>query len=294
MNRSDVIPILFLILMMAVSLPVFLNPPLYLMIIMLILYVVMFFGFVITHGKQVLGLGGISVFFGITALVTYAMEWLGTHFGVPFGHYYYTNQLGPLIMDVPIVIPFQWFNTLYVCYIMAYIILGKRDIVEGGQDSGASEDSKFSGKISRIFATSIVAGLFMTLWDSINDPYMVGMGNWVWTEPMEFFGLAFAGIPLSNFLGWVLTSALTVFLFDLYRYRNQGSIRLTVDVVAEPRNGLVVIPYLYLLVFQATNGITAGVFSFETPVGWAPIALAAVSMVIAVILVAWRYLKSRS
>jgi len=94
---------------------------------MLILYVAFFFGFSFTHGLQTLGGRAISVFFGITALTTYVMEWLGTHFGIPFGHYYYTNQLGPLLMDVPIVIPIQWFNVLYVCYLMTNIILTRDD-----------------------------------------------------------------------------------------------------------------------------------------------------------------------
>jgi len=278
--------------MIGVSLPVFLNPPLYMMIIMLVLYVVFFFGFSFTHGLQTLGGKSVSVLFGVTVLITYVMEWLGTHFGIPFGHYYYTNQLGPLLMDVPIVIPFQWFNTLYVCYIMANIILGRRNIVESKADTGEFRVARFSDIVARLLASSVVAGLCMVSWDFINDPYMVGIGNWVWTDTTDFFGLTFHGIPLSNFLGWVLTSALTVLLFDLYRYRYQMPIRWSMNTVEKPMLGLVLVPYLYLLAFQAAHGVIEGVFDFEFLMSWEPIALAMVCMGFAVALVGWRYFQS--
>jgi len=242
MDRIATLPIVFLILMIAVSLPVLLGPPLYVMIIMLILYVAFFFGFSFTHGFYTFGGKAISVFFVITALTTYVMEWLGTHFGIPFGHYYYTNQLGPLLMDVPIVIPIQWFNVLYVCYLMTNIILTQDDV-----SVDVAEMSSFSLVAPRVLATSVITGLFMVSWDLINDPYMVGLGSWVWTNPAEFLGLSLEGIPLSNFLGWFLTSALTVLLFDLYRYKDRIPLQLK---ITDSLNGLVLVPYLYLFIFQ--------------------------------------------
>jgi uncharacterized membrane protein len=282
MDRSDLIPVLFLILMIVVVLPSFLGPPLYLMIIMLTLHVALFFGFSFTHGYQTLGGKTISVFFGITFVVTYVMEWLGTHFGILFGHYYYTNQLGPLLMDVPVVIPVQWFNMLYVCYIMANIILIRNN-------DGASASISYQ----RILLSSVVVGLFMVSWDFINDPYMVGVGSWVWTDPMEFFGLTFQGIPLSNFLGWVLTSALTILLLDLYRRQDRESVKKFMDNITEPINGLILVPYLFALVIQTISGITAGVFSFSIVTTLVPIGLALVCMGLATVLTGWRFLQLR-
>ena len=277
MDRSNAIPIGFLILMIVVVLPSFFGPPLYVMIAILTLFVAFFFGFSFTHGYQTLGGKAISAFLGITVVVTYVMEWLGTHLGIPFGHYYYTNNLGPLILDVPIVIPIQWFNALYVCYIMANITLSR-------SGNGAS-----ASLLKRILLTSIITGLFMVSWDFINDPYMVGVGSWVWTSPMEFFGLTFYGIPLSNFLGWVFTSALTVFAFDLYRNQNADTFHRFIEKLAEPINGLVLVPYLYLLVVPAISGILAGLFSFSVATTLAPIGLASVTMGFAALLTAWRY-----
>ncbi|MFW9770245.1 MAG: carotenoid biosynthesis protein [Candidatus Thorarchaeota archaeon] len=284
MNRGTGAPIIFLILMIGVSMSVFLNPPLYMMIIMLTLYVTFFFGFSFTHGFQTIGGKAISVLFGVTALVTYVMEWLGTHYGIPFGHYYYTNQLGPLILDVPVVIPVQWFNVLYVCYLMTNIILTRSD-----DSVDEAEISNFSLMVPRMIVTSVITGLFMVSWDLINDPYMVGLGSWVWTDPTEFLGLSLDGIPLSNFLGWFLTSVLTVLLFDLYRYKARMPIQSTSEKVTDTMNGLVLVPYLYLFIFQTTHGIAAGVLSF----GSLPVWLAMVTMGLAIIVTGWRYSQHR-
>ncbi len=292
MNRYDLFFIGLLIAMVAVSLPVFLGPPLPLTILLLILYVVTLFAFSFAHGVQTFGRRLVSVLFGITILVTYLMEWLGTHFGFPFGHYYYTNRLGPLLLEVPVVIPIQWFNMLYVCCIMTSIILFRAFNLETGGDGTSAQSLKLV--VPRILATSIVTGLFMVSWDFINDPYMVGVGTWVWTDPTEFFGLAFSDIPLSNFLGWVFTSALTVLLFDLYRHRYQGVLRWVGGSPSESANILVTVPYLYAFIFQAVNGIAAGVFTLDSLIGWAPILLAAVSMGLAACLTVLRYLRIRS
>ena len=286
MDRIATLPLVFLILMIAVSLPVLLSPPLYVMVIMLILYVAFFFGFSFTHGFYTFGGKTISVFFVITALTTYVMEWLGTHFGIPFGHYYYTNQLGPLLMEVPIVIPLQWFNMLYVCYIMANIAFGR--------NRTKIESTSRSARVGQILFISVVVGLFMVSWDFINDPYMVGVGSWVWTDPMEFFMLSFHGIPLSNFLGWILTGAIAVFLFELYTLRNREPAQNFMDKAVKPINGLVLVPYLYQLFVQVSSGIVAGVFSFGSTSTLVPIGLALVTMGSSVLLTGWRFNQIRS
>jgi putative membrane protein len=47
------------------------------------------------------------------------------------------------------------------------------------------------------------SALAMTAWDLALDPQMVAWGFWIWAEPGGYFG-----IPWSNFIGWVLTTAL--------------------------------------------------------------------------------------
>ena len=47
------------------------------------------------------------------------------------------------------------------------------------------------------------SALAMAAWDLALDPKMVAWGFWVWAEPGGYFG-----IPWSNFIGWLLTTAL--------------------------------------------------------------------------------------
>ena len=280
MNRQNTLAISLLVIMVVVSLPAFFGLPLPIIILMLALYVATLIAFSFVHGAQTLGLRGVSALFCITVIVTYLMEWLGTHFGIPFGHYYYTDQLGPLLLEVPVVIPLQWFNMMYACYIMTNIILSRAS--RGGEEShGKAEKLALAAVFPRVVITSIIVGLLMVSWDFINDPYMVGLGSWVWTSPNEFFGLMLFGIPLSNFLGWVFTSAVTILLFELFRHRSIKMLPRAKNDTQAPALLLVLVPYLYALIYQVTSGVLAGVFSLASVNGWGPIVLAAVCMGIA-------------
>jgi putative membrane protein len=277
MNRQNTLAISLLVIMVIVSLPAFFGLPLPIIILMLAVYVATLVVFSFVHGAQTLGLRGVSALFCITMFVTYLMEWLGTHFGVPFGHYYYTDQLGPLLLDVPAVIPLQWFNMIYACYVMTDIILSRVNR-EGEESHDRAEESALAAMLPRMLVTSIMVGLFMVSWDFINDPYMVGLGSWVWTSPNEFFGLMLFGIPLSNFLGWVLTSAVSILLLELFRHRSRIVLPRPKADAQAPALLLVLVPYLYALVYQVTSGVLAGVFSLTSMDGWGPIVLAAVCM----------------
>jgi putative membrane protein len=49
----------------------------------------------------------------------------------------------------------------------------------------------------------LISALAFTAWDLFLDPQMVLWGLWVWDQPGQYFG-----IPLVNYLGWFLVSAL--------------------------------------------------------------------------------------
>lgn len=106
--------------------------------------------------------------------------------------------------------------------------------------------------------------------------------------------LSFHGIPLSNFLGWILTGAIAVFLFELYTLRNREPAQNFMDKAVKPINGLVLVPYLYQLFVQVSSGIVAGVFSFGSTSTLVPIGLALVTMGSSVLLTGWRFNQIRS
>jgi uncharacterized membrane protein len=280
MNQRDLLPVALLVCMAALSLPVLFGLPWSTTIVLLVLYVLTLTAFGFVHGSQTLGVKGILVFFCFSAATTYAMEWLGTHFGIPFGHYYYTEQMGPLLMEVPVIIPLQWFNMMYVSYIAADVILSRW---RRGDTS-----RPFAQVLPRMASVSLLVGLLMVSWDFINDPYMVAVGMWVWTHPSEFFGLVLFGVPLSNFLGWVLSSAVAVFLFEVYAHRAGFDSQIVRDTKLGPSVLLVLVPYLYALFYQAASGLLTGVFSLASADGWGPIGLATASMGLAAALTVWK------
>ena len=49
----------------------------------------------------------------------------------------------------------------------------------------------------------LLSSLAFTAWDLFLDPQMVGWGFWAWETPGLYFG-----IPLSNYLGWIIVSAM--------------------------------------------------------------------------------------
>ena len=113
----------------------------------------------------------------IVALLTYAVEFIGSRTGYPFGRYHYTDLLQPQIGHVPLLIPLAWLMMLPCAWAVA---------------------SHFS-----TWHFALFSALALTAWDLMLDPQMVGWGLWVWQQPGGYFG-----IPWLNFGGWVLTAVL--------------------------------------------------------------------------------------
>ena len=280
MNNEDIVSLSLILLSIAVSLPSFLEISSQTRIFLLLLYIIFLSSFTFYHGSKTLGRNNIIVFVGISIIVTFVAEFLGTHYGLIFGHYYYTESLGPKFINVPIAIPLTWFNILYLSYVLSQILLLPLF------SSQSSSKVIFKG-----LASSVLVGLCMVIWDLINDPYMVSLGMWVWTEPAEFFNLMLFDIPVSNFIGWFFTSAVVIVLFEIYYFKTINPEVSPLKRTIETNFYLVLIPYIYLVVFQALNGLSTGLFSPIT--GWGPIALSWTGVSIITILIIVNYTKNK-
>ena len=117
-------------------------------------------------------------------LLGWAAETIGSHTGYPFGDYAYTETLQPQISGVPLLIPLAWMMMLPPSWGVAYAISSRLE-------------QRWQ---STVF--TILSAAAMTAWDLFLDPQMVSWGLWVWASPAGFFG-----IPWSNYLGWLLVSA---------------------------------------------------------------------------------------
>ena len=116
-------------------------------------------------------------------LLWIAYAWLLTAFaaklegmtGVIFGSYGYTEVLSPVIMDVPLAVPFGWITALFL---------------------SAHVTESFIGRY-RLYCPSLiksfVGGGLMVLFDLCLEPYAIKSAYWVW----------YAGKPsLHNSLAW--------------------------------------------------------------------------------------------
>ncbi len=122
----------------------------------------------------------------VVGVSSYAAEYLGSQTGIPFGKYHYTDVLQPQLAGVPLLIPLAWMMMLPPAWAMA---------------------SRISGRDGRSPRFVLLSALAFTAWDLFLDPQMVGWNFWVWEIPGQFFG-----IPLVNFLGWLLISGLITWI----------------------------------------------------------------------------------
>ena len=148
----------------------------------------------------------------ICLAITFAMENIGTATGFPFGHYHFEVDAGlPHIGLIPIIVGPLWFGAGYFSWVVATILLDGAD---------RALDRRFN-----LIALPIVAAFVMTQWDFVMDaPNATIAKVWIWHD-----GGAVFGVPLSNYLGWFLTSWLFFQVFALYLrrqdLRRQGEAR---------------------------------------------------------------------
>jgi len=144
--------------------------------------------------------------FAVVTVLSYLAELLGSSTGLPFGKYHYTDILQPQIAGVPLLIPLAWLMMLLPAWAIAQIILSKTQSLKHEVDEGAQRKSfEFPSRdfVPLVVKHCLLSALAFTAWDLFLDPQMVGWGFWAWEKPGQYFG-----IPLSNYLGWVVVSAL--------------------------------------------------------------------------------------
>jgi uncharacterized membrane protein len=151
------------------------------------------FGFAILHAGQTKGWPRAAILGSLVFVLGLGIESLGVATGHIFAPYHYTDLLGPKFLGlVPYLIPLAWLVMMYPSLLIAERLIPAR-----------------LPALLRWLAVAALAGLAMTAWDAAMDPMMVRVGNWVWEV-----GGAYFGIPLQNFAGWWLTTAVTLFLYQ--------------------------------------------------------------------------------
>ena len=96
--------------------------------------------------------------------------------GRPFGHYAYSDKLGPRVGGVPVAAAAAWAMMARPSWVVAGLVSRRRP--------------------ARV---ALAAGA-LTAWDVFLDPRMAREGYWSWPG-----GGRYEGIPASNFAGWLVT-----------------------------------------------------------------------------------------
>jgi uncharacterized membrane protein len=153
--------------------------------------------FALIHGAMFYRTRGILVFLTICLLVGNTFENVGVRTGFPFGHYYFTDRMGPKLSVVPIQLGLAYLGMAYLSWTLARLILGNiRGAVPG----------------PRLVTLPLVAAFILVAWDFSQDPvWSTVLHLWIWVR-----GGAYFGVPVTNFLGWYLTAYIFYQLFALY------------------------------------------------------------------------------
>ena len=159
--------------------------------------------FSLTHALYALGWRHALVFFVISGVISWTFEQVGVATGAIYGPYHYTEVLGVKLGHVPLLIPLAWFMMIYPSYVIANLIVGDQPI--GSR-----------GSLKRIVWLSFLSAAVMTAWDLVVDPLLSGpnMQAWIWEQGGPYFG-----IPLQNYIGWMLTTFTVYLIYRLFERR---------------------------------------------------------------------------
>jgi uncharacterized membrane protein len=127
--------------------------------------------------------------YGATAGIGLLVEALGTGTGFPFGAYDYGTRLGPMLLDVPLLIPLAWCMAAYPMLLLARRLSARR------------------------WQVTLIGAWTITAWDLFLDPQMVSEGHWAFADPTPALPGS-PGIPLTNYLGWFATGLLIFWVLD--------------------------------------------------------------------------------
>jgi putative membrane protein len=203
----------------------------------LLVLVAVAFGLI--HGAMRYRWSGVVTFIGIALVVSNILENTSILTGFPFGHYHYTDALGPKLFLVPVVIGLAYFSTGYLAWVLSTVLVG---------------DLRRGSTALTTFAVPFIASFLMVAWDLCFDPTASTIDHlWIWEQGGGYFG-----VPLTNYLGWFLTVYVFFQLFALYlRFRRPApgeTQPLTRSYLAQAVVMYAVMGLTFVLTYVVANG----------------------------------------
>lgn len=202
--------------------------------------------FALIHGGISYRIRGILTFVALWLVIGNVFENLGVRTGFPYGHYYFTDRMGPKLFAVPILLGLAYVGMAYISWTLARLIVGN---IQGSLTG------------SRMVMLPVVAAFIMVAWDFSQDPvWATVLHLWIWLQGGTYFG-----VPVSNFLGWYLTLYVIYQAFAVYlrkRSTNPGplpsgywQLAVLFYAVSAAGNVLLVIPQAGISVVSDATGV---------------------------------------
>ena len=151
--------------------------------------------FVVWHAVVSKGWKRSLLMFALSFILAFTAEALGVNYGLVFGHYYYTPALGISLFGVPFLAALAWEPIVYAAFCLSDVLAGR---VEAHPVSPVR-------RLSPLWIAAVGA-LATTAWDMMIDPIAVSQGWWVWVNGGPYVPYLSNGVPITNFLGWLLVA----------------------------------------------------------------------------------------
>ncbi|MBT3879049.1 MAG: carotenoid biosynthesis protein [Candidatus Scalindua sp.] len=173
-------------------------------------YVFILLGFYLIAGSFQLGLKRIIAFTVLAYIIAFASEYASTRIGIPYGIYHYTGETHGkelFISNVPFMDSLSYSFLGYFSYSLALLMV--TPVTRKGWKFGLSHPPWYSKKV--LFLSAIL----FVLQDVLIDPVSLRGSKWflgqIYYYPEQ--GIYF-GVPLSNFLGWLLVGLTIIYCFQ--------------------------------------------------------------------------------
>lgn len=153
--------------------------------------------FVVLHALTLYRPSGAAAYFALAVAVSFGLEACSVATGFPFGFYVHHME-GPRALGVPFTVVAAWVILAWLAWNLARVIVGG-----------------YQNRRLPVVATPIVATLILGGYDLVIDPigaYVRGLFSY--GSPSGALG-----VPLSNYVGWVITGWVLFQLFALVERR---------------------------------------------------------------------------
>lgn len=175
-------------------------------------YVFAYLGLYLLAGSLTLGIKRTLVFTIIAYTIAFASEYASTRIGIPYGLYHYTEITRSeeiYIFNVPLMDSLSYSFLAYFSYSLALMMVAP--VKRAGWRFELRETPWYSKKVL------ILSSLLFMLQDVLIDPVSLRGSKWflgqIYFYPNE--GMYF-GVPLSNFLGWLLVGFAIIYSFQKF------------------------------------------------------------------------------